>query len=474
MSALGEKPRVLVVGGGVSGLAAARRLERAGTVEVVLLEAERRYGGKVMTVRLAGQTIDVGAEAMVTRVPGLLELIDELGLSDRVVSPRLERAMIWTDRLRPLPSGLLNGLPSGPGELLKSGILSPTGFARAGLDFVLPAHGLERDESIGGLVRARLGDQFLERLIDPLLGGIHAGDTDDLSVRSNAPMLAMAMQRGGGLIRGLRKLGAGVPPPSGPIFASFDGGLEVIVDALRGELDGVESRTAAPVVSVHREADRSLTATLEDGSQLTADRVILAVPAYNAAEIVEHDAPALAMELRSINYASVATIALAFEPAIAASLPQASGFLVQRGTGHTITACTLSGAKWATPADGPFLLKCSAGYSRNEAALALHEDELVEAVRTDLAQALGLRAEPLEASVFRFPRALPQYAVGHGDRIAAIDGQLSAIEGLSLCGAAYHGAGVGACLADGAAAADRALAALTQEHRLAGESVSHN
>ncbi len=454
-------PRVLVVGGGVAGLAAARELARAGVAQVVLLEAEQRFGGKVMTAQVAGHSIDVGAEAMVTRVPGLLELIDELGLAGRVVSPRVDRAMIWTDRLRPLPAGLLSGLPGGPRELLASGILSPAAVARAGLDLVMPAHPLEGDESIGSLVRRRLGDQVLERLIDPLLGGIHAGDTEDLGVRATAPMLAMAMQRGGGLIRGLRRLAAAAPAPSGPMFASFDGGLEVIVDALRGELDGVECRTTAPVTRVHADADGSLLATLEDGSQLAADRVILATPAYSAAEIVDHDAPQLASELRSINYASVATVVLAYPRSAAAQLPDASGFLVERGRGRTITACTFSSTKWGSPADETILLKCSVGYSRNEAALALHEDQLVAAVRADLELAFGLRAEPLEHAVFRFPRAMAQYAVGHNERVARIEQLLGAIPGLSLCGAAYHGAGVGACIRDGASTADSVLAALS-------------
>lgn len=459
-----EPERVLVVGGGVAGLAAAGRLEQGlrgegrATVEVVLLEESERFGGNVRTAEIAGRRLDVGAEALLARAPGLLDTCRELGLGDRLVSPRADGAYIWTDRLRPMPPGLLAGLPGGARDLAVSRILSPAAVARAAGDLLAPSRPLAADESISSLVRRRLGDQVVRRLIDPLLGGIHAGDCDELSVRATSPMLAGAMATGKGIVRGLRA-NAGSPQP-GPTFISFEDGLEELVAALRARLHGVECRTGAGVRSLAPDGAGALRAVLADGSSISARSVILAVPAYVAGELVSSFAPAAAAELASVPYASVATVALTFARAAVAGLPAGSGFLSERRRGHTITACTFSSQKWSQlDGDETVLLKCSVGYRGDESPLGLADDELVAAACADLALAVGLHDRPLASSVFRFDRALPQYTVGHLERVERIEQAVRAAGGVTLCGAAYHGAGVGACIADGRSAADAALAA---------------
>jgi oxygen-dependent protoporphyrinogen oxidase len=486
---MSERPLVAIVGGGIAGLAAADRLDaahRAGAgagsagPRIVLLEASERIGGNIRTESFAGRPLDVGAEALLARVPGALELCHDLGLEHDLVAPAEEQPYVWTDRLRPLPPRLMSGVPDGSQALIGSGILSPLGLARAGLDLIVPARRPTKDVSIGALVRGRLGNQVLERLIDPLLGGIHAGNCDELSVRAAAPQLEAALRKRRSLVRGLRALsGASLQAPMGPTFLTLSGGLGELVRTLRERAACVEYRTGcaprglSPLpaggagdgdgVGVGVEGGRGgggVRLTLADGESLDADHVILAVPAFAAAAILAEACPAAAGELEGIHYASVATIALSYPIEAFDGRPAGSGFLAQRNRGRAITACTWSSAKWPHLAGDTVLLKCSAGHSADRTALDLDDERLIAAARADLAEAMDLHEAPLEAKVFRFERAMPQYTVGHHERIARLDAALAGLPGVSLCGAAYRGVGVAACIRDGQTAADRVLGAL--------------
>ena len=482
---MSERPLVAIVGGGIAGLAAADRLDaahRAGDgagsagPRIVLLEASERIGGNIRTESFAGRPLDVGAEALLARVPGALELCHDLGLEHDLVAPAEEQPYVWTDRLRPLPPRLMSGVPDGSQALIGSGILSPLGLARAGLDLIVPARRPTKDVSIGALVRGRLGNQVLDRLIDPLLGGIHAGNCDELSVRAAAPQLEAALRKRRSLVRGLRALsGAPLQAPLGPTFLTLSGGLGELVRTLRERAACVEYRTGcaprglSPLpddgdgVGVGVEGRRGgggVRLTLADGESLDADHVILAVPAFAAAAILAEACPAAAGELEGITYASVATIALSYPIEAFDGRPAGSGFLAQRIRGRAITACTWSSAKWPHLAGDTVLLKCSAGHSADRTALDLDDERLIAAARADLAEAMDLHEAPLEAKVFRFERAMPQYTVGHHERIARLDAALAGLPGVSLCGAAYRGVGVAACIRDGQTAADRVLAVL--------------
>jgi len=458
----GRRPHVVVAGGGIAGLAAAHRLASCGAeVDITLLESDHRLGGNIRTERIAGRPLDVGAEALLARVPAGVEMCRAVGLGDELVAPVTDQAYVWTDQLRPLPPRLMAGVPGGGGAVVRSGILSPAGLARAGLDLVLPDRLPAGDVSIGSVVRRRLGDQVLERLVDPLLGGIHAGNCDELSMRATAPQLQAALGRGHGLVRGLRALAAAAPgDPAAPVFLTLRGGLQDMVGALSESLGAVNVRTGIAVTDLQATDEGSpVRVALDGGEQLDADHVILAVPAFTASELLERDCPEAAAEMRAIRYASVATIALAYRPSALEGCPHGSGFLVARDRGSTITACTWSSSKWAQLAGDPALVKCSVGHAGDRSALDLDDERLIAAVRSDLSQAMGLDAEPLEQRVFRFERALPQYAVGHLERIARIE-QALGDAAVSVCGAAYRGVGVASCIRDGQAAADASLAAL--------------
>ena len=481
---LHEYTDIAVIGGGISGLSAAHRLAtlaRAPTTgeepRITLLEADERLGGKLRTERIAGRPLDVGAEALLARVPGAIELCRELGLEDELVAPLTDQAYIWTDALHPLPPRLLAGLPGGAGRMISSRILSPAGLARAALDLIAPSRGIEADISIGSLVRRRLGDQALERLIDPLLGGIHAGNCDQLSVQSTAPQLAAAVATGRGLVRGLRLAApkpSGGPPP--PMFLTLRGGLGRLVEALRAQLEGVECLTGSRVAELQALGGGAWRLRLEDGSTLEAAQVILAVPAYAAAELLGEAAPAAAGELARVEYASVATVSLSYPAGALAAAPAGSGFLVQRGRERTMTACTLSSNKWPHLAGRTALLKCSVGCAGERSALELDDQALLARVRAELREVLGIEGPAESAAVHRFERALPQYTVGHAARIRRVESELARLPGLRLCGAAYHGVGVPACIRDGQGAAAAAWAELPiggRPERLSGSRPAH-
>jgi len=460
--------RVVVIGGGVAGLAAAQALSSAQDgPQVTLLESSERVGGRIRTVPFGGVRLDVGPDALLSRAPGGVELCRSLGLGDELVPCADGGAYIWSrGRLRRLPAGLLAGLPAGPGDLLRSRILSPAGVGRASLDFVLPANAPHGDEAIGALVRRRLGAQVLDRLIDPLLGGINAGHCDDLSVAAGAPYLATAARANRSLVRGMR---ATMPSPPGggesvaprpPVFLSLRGGLETLVGALTEALAGTDVRVNTAVRAVERAGD-GLVVILDSGERLDADGVVLAAPAAGAAEVVRGAAPAAAGELAGIRTASVALVALAY-PHDAVPALDGTGFLVARDEDLDITACTWATAKWPHLAAGAThtIIKCSLGRAGEDAVVDEPDDALIARARRALERTMGITQAPADALVVRHHDAFPQYAVGHLDRVARIEDELAAaLPGLQVAGNSYRGVGVPACITSGRAAAERLLQA---------------
>jgi oxygen-dependent protoporphyrinogen oxidase len=487
---------VVVIGGGITGLSAAYRLMRSDpALRVTVLEADHRPGGRVCTEMFAGRPIDVGAEALLARVPQAAALCRELGLGERVVAPATDRPYVWSrGRLRPLPPRMLAGLPDGLLPLVRSRILSPAGLMRAGLDLVAPARPLERDVTIGSLVRRRLGNEVHERLVDPLLGGIHAGSCDELSLRAVAPTFEAAMRTRKGLVRGLRTVsgaparfaggvdssprgaagtapgGSGLDAPT-PIFLGLLGGLGELVSALQRALgDGptahggwAQLRCGASVAAVELLGAGRVRVQTADGDAEIADRVLLATPAFEAARILEPVLPEAARALRRIDYASVATILLEY-PKDALPAPLAgSGFLVPRSEHRSLTACTWSSTKWTHLEGASVVLKASVGRAGDEAALTLGDESLVDRIHGELAEAIGLRREPVQASVARFERSLPQYRVGHLELVTQIERALVDRGGVRVAGAAYRGVGVASCIRAAEAAAREIVAELAPE-----------
>ncbi len=481
--------RIAVVGAGITGLAAAYELRRRAGVDVVVLEAAERLGGKILTTTFAGRPVDAGADAFLTRVPAAAELCTEVGLGAELVSPAERAAYLFSrGELRALPDGLVLGVPTDLRAAERSGILAGPVVSAPG-----PALRPDEDVAVGTLVRARFGDEVATRLVDPLLGGINAGDSDRLSVRAAAPMLARAAEQGGDLAAALR---ASRPAERAgrrePVFLTLPGGLGRLVDTLAssvlsgpaagpvaGPAAGLAAGMAAgrPGTRIERDAPVLALApvgragvgpggTPAGGWELTtptgtlvADGVVLTVPAFAAAGLLDGVAPAAARLLAGGAYASVALVTLAFDDGALEGPLDASGFLVPRPEGLLLTACTWSSSKWAHLRDGPVLLRASAGRMGDDRALDLDDTDLVGQLLADLDVTMGVRGEPAGIRVTRWERSFPQYEPGHLARVAALEAELAArTPGVVVAGAAQRGLGLPACITQGRRAARAVLA----------------
>ena len=457
--------RVVIVGGGIAGLAAAYELAKHPEADVTLLEAGPRLGGKIETQPFAGLPVELGPDTFLARVPWAVDLCKELGLFDELVSPEQTTAYLWVrGALRRLPEAHVLGVPTDFDQLADSGLVSPDAvdIARRDLDHPEDAPGElpEGDCSVGELIRSRLGDEVLERIVDPLIGGINAGDSDRLSVAAAAPQIADAARRDASLVRGLLAMKAAAPPdPGTPMFYSLPGGLQRLVDRVVDAISA-EVHLGTPATGIERRAGGGY-AVHTAGGPIEADAVVLASPAFADARLLESVAPEPAAALGAIDYSSVALVTLAV-PADAVERPlDASGYLVPRTEGCLITACTWASSKWAhLAAPGQVLLRASAGRYGDERIADLDDDALVAGVRADLGTTMGLDAEPTDVRIVRWTDSFPQYTPGHLQRMAALDEALAAeVPGVVLAGAVQKGVGIPACIRQGREAANAVLAA---------------
>jgi oxygen-dependent protoporphyrinogen oxidase len=456
--------RVVVVGGGICGLAAAWELSADPTLEVVVVESSERFGGKIRTSAFAGRAVDEGADAFLLRVPEGLALADELGLGGTLVSPATSTALVWCpDGLRPLPSGLVLGIPTDAEALAGAGIVSPAAVEAVRVEASVAGDPLGGDESVGSLVRRRFGVEVLRRLVEPLVGGINAGEADELSVDAVVPQIAAAARRDASLTAGLRAAAAEHPPAPGPVFAAPRAGMGALVDELAMGLAarGVDLRTGAPVASIERRGRGwSVAIAGDDPVVLEAGGVVVAAPAAAASRLLAPVASTAAALLGGIAHASVAMVTLAVPTALVRRQVDASGFLVPRDAGLTITAASWASSKWAHLAGGDTaILRVSCGHHADPRPVELPDDELLDAVLADLATTMGLEVAPSEVRISRYVDGFPQYEVGHLDRVAAIESAVrDAAPRLVVAGAALRGLGVPACIRQGRQAA----------HQLAG------
>lgn len=453
---------IVVAGGGVAGLVAARDATLAGATVTVIEPGP--LGGKVHASAFDGAVLDEAADNFLARVPEGLELCRALGLEGDLVSPAARRARVWSrGELRLLPEAQLLGVPTDLDELDASQILSPDGARRVRDDLTTPLTAPTEDVTIGSVIRARLGDEALERLVDPLVGGINAGDTDHLSLAATVPQLDAAVRSGRpSLIEACQAQRAAVADPTAPVFFAPKGGMASLIDALVADLDARGVTFVREVVADLRPHGPAWRVDVAGGSALSADGVVVTAPAAPAAALLRPHAARAATLLAAIPYASVAMISLAVPRAAIDRELDASGFLVPRVERRTVTACSWTSSKWPHLAGaGTVWLRASVGRDGDEGALALPDDALVDAALTDLAELMALRGRPTETRVTRWDRSLPQYRPGHLDRVAAIDADLADTSPpLAVAGAALRGLGVPACIRQGADATRRVLAAL--------------
>ena len=469
------RPHVVIVGGGIAGLAAAYFL-RDEPVRVTVLEGSPRLGGKLSVSEVAGVAVDEGAEALLVTRPEGTALIAELGLDHERVEPGTTSSAIWTrGALRPLPGRQFMGVPSDVAELARSGVLSSDGVARVGEDLELPATARDGDVAVARFVGARLGTEVVDRLVDPLLGGVYAGRSEDLSFDATLPALAAASRKYRSLAEAAGSL---LPAPGsragGSVFTTLAGGLGTVPEVL-AKASGAHVRTGAMARELSRAEGgwRLTVGSTAAAEHVDADAVILAVPARPAGRLLAdvQGASAAVAAFAEISYASMAIVTLAYPrsafPESGLAAPGWSGYLVPAVDGRGVKAVTFSTVKWphlaAYPESGtePMeIVRCSVGRIGEEALLQRADDELASLAAAEFAEATGVRGAPAATRVTRWGGALPQYNVGHLDRVARIRAAIADQPGLAVCGAAYDGVGIPACIRTARAAASQVAAFL--------------
>lgn len=454
-----DRRDVTVVGGGITGLLTAAHLADAG-VRVTVLEGRHTVGGQIRSIALAGSRVDVGAESLHLGAPGVLELLRRVGLDGDLVDAESSTTWVATRRgLRTLPAGMG---PAGPTRLwpvATSRVLSPAGLLRAAAEPFLPDTRPWGDVAVGTYLTRRFGRQLTQRLVDPLLGNLHAGDVHRLSLAAAAPQLDAAARRSRSLVLDRRRQPITAPPR----FVTVAGGLRRITDRLATD-PRVDVRCSTPVVALAGRPDGYDVAT-EAGPPLRADAVVLAVPAAAAARLVASlDRPASRL-LGDLETASVVTAVVAYRTGDVDRSPvgRANGLLVPSGSGRILKAATFLSHKWAHLAtDGTTLVRLSAGRAGEDHIARLTDDELLAALVADLADLTGLTATPTAAVVERWPDTMPQLVTGHQQTMAAVRRRLAGHR-ITLAGAAYDGVGIASCIRAAEHAGRSVLASAPQE-----------
>ena len=456
---------VVVIGGGIAGLTTAYELRKQAAADgrelrVCLVESAPRLGGKIAGDRDGGFLVEGGADSFITAKPWALELVRELGLEDHLVAANeAERTtyVLTGGRLVALPEGLQLLVPQRWAPFLRSPLLSWGAKLRVARERWVPPSHTEGDESVADFVRRRLGNEVLERLAEPLLAHIYVADVERMSLRATYPRLAEVVERHGSLLkaaRAMRRRGKPGPPP--PVFLTLRGGLGEIVERLAEHLPPESQRLGRSVRALEVTGDAGYAVHLDDGTALAARAVVLAVPAFAAAELADPLTGELARRLRAVRYVSLATLSLGYRRRDVAHPLAGYGFFVPRREQRTVLACTWTSSKFEGRASAEHvLLRVFLGGALQEDLLEYDDATLVRRVRDDLRDILGLGAEPVLERLYRWPRGYPQYDVGHRERVRAIEAALP--PRLAVAGSAYHGVGLPDCVRSARQAARRVL-----------------
>ena len=454
--------RIAVVGGGVTGLAAAFRLRRRATgAAVTLFEKSQRLGGEIHTERVDGFVIEAGADSFLTRKPRGVGLCEELGLAGRLIPRQVHHAGTFVRHggaLHPLPEGLTGMIPTRIDALTGSALLSPAGRATLADERTMPAASDPREESIAEFVTRRFGREVYERIVEPLMAGIYGGDGERLSLDATFPRLRDLERRYGSVTLGLTASREEGVADAAPPFVSLAGGMGELIENLEARLREASLLTSAEVVALEPRAGGGFVLVFGDGSGVEADAVILATPAPATARITRAFDRDLSELHSAITYASSVTVSLAFRERDLPRPVAGYGYLVPRVEGSNVVAVTVASNKWqGRAADGHVLFRVYLRAHGGGDITCETNDELERAARQELKEAYEIAAPPVVVRSGRWPAALPQYTMGHGARVAHIRERLAARRGLFVAGAAYAGVGIPDCIASGEAAADETL-----------------
>lgn len=454
--------RIGIIGGGIAGLAAAYRCEQlADDVAVTLIEREPRLGGKILTERVDGFVVEGAPDSFLSRKPRGVGLCEELGLAEQLHGRRPEHEKTFVRRhgqLHRLPSGLTGMIPTNLDALTNSTLISPAGRERLAQEASLPPVPAKGDESVAHFVTRRLGREVYEQLVEPLMSGIYAGDGEQLSLAATFPQLRQLELKHGSLLKGLSaSQPAGSIQAAYPPFVSLPGGMATLVEAIQARLSRTQLCTGVTVESIRRQGD-GYAITLADGHPIRVDAVILATPAFVTARLLADLDPVLADLHAQIPHTSAAIITLAFT---ASDLPHpldGYGYVIPQVEETDLLACTWTSSKWDGRAPvGSALIRVYAGRYGRRDVTQLDDAELLALARAEVESTLGIAATPVRTWIHRWPNAMPQYLLGHTERLAQIEQRLAQNPGLFLAGAAYRGVGIPDCIESGERAAAAAL-----------------
>ncbi len=465
--------RTVILGGGIAGLATAFALQECGSTDWMLIERSLHWGGKITSAREQGFTIEGGPDSFITTKASATEMCKRLGLGDQLTGSSTGKSattyIFSGGRLHSMPEGMMLMAPTMIVPFLRTPLISWPGKLRMGMEIFVPRARGDQDESLAGFVRRRLGNELLNKIAGPLMGGIYAADPERMSLKSTFPIFLEMEQKHGSLVRGMMKRAKrpanhktgphashGAKRPS--MFMSLRGGLQQLSDALVASLPETNLRAGCSAQSVSRYTDR-YNIDLNDGSSLLADDVVFATPSFVTADLLQQLDPTLADRLRAIRYVSTATVSLGFRRSEIAHPLQGAGFIVPQSEGRRITACSWSSVKFEHRApEDCVLLRVFIGGALAEDLAEQDEDALIKLAREELQVIMGIDATPAVAKAYRWHKANPQYDLGHGERVAEIERSISRLSGLHLAGAAYHGPGIPDCIQSGTKAA-QAIAA---------------
>lgn len=466
-----EPKKVVVIGGGIAGITAAYYLQKEARdkqlpIETILMESTERLGGKIQTYTDNGYVIEKGPDSFLARKTSASRLAEEAGLKDQLVNNGTGKSYILIkDKLHSMPGGAVMGIPTKIAPFVKSGMFSPLGKLRAGGDFILPPSNIKGDQSLGYFFRRRFGNEVVDHLIEPLLSGIYAGDIDQMSLMATFPQFYEVEQKYRSLILGMKK---GTPKPkaapapaqtnkkSGGMFLSLKGGLESLVHAIEAKLNPGSVTKGVSVEKVERE-DHHYLLQLSTGEEIMADSVIVCVPHQQTARIF----PSYSFfeSFKSVPSTSVANVALAFPESAVKNDIDGTGFIISRDSGYSMTAVTWTHKKWLHSApNGKALLRCYVGRPGDEEIVSRSDEEIIETVLKELNKTMDIQSKPELAVITRWHHAMPQYTVGHKQRMIEITGNMrKELPGVFLAGASYAGLGVPDCIDQGEEAVKHVL-----------------
>ena len=472
--------RVAIIGGGIAGLAAAHRIaeltkEKSLSIELTLLEATQRLGGAIATERIGDFLVEAGPDSFITEKPWALRLCERLGLTPRLISTQAEYQKIYIvheGKLEPLPEGFFLLAPTRIGPFVRTPIFSWRGKLRIAGELFIPRGHLDEDESLGAFVRRRFGREALERVAQPLVGGIYASDPDRLSLAATMPQFREMERRRRSIIWAMwseqRRRAHSPEAGSGArwsLFVTLAGGMQELVDTLAKRLPESTIRLKAPVTRLSCDEDKkSWRITIAGNETIAVNAVILATPAFQTAKILSTEASETANELQQISYASTATVSLAYRREDFPRAPDSFGFVVPAKEQRRIMACTFSSLKYPGRAlADKILLRAFVGGALQAELFGADNGTMEKNVRDELANLLGVGAPPIFVRIWRHPSSMPQYHVGHETLIKRIEASLSQFSTLALAGSAYHGVGISDCVRTGEEAAEKIMGYLESD-----------